>query len=49
MIQRELRDIIQKRATQIPVISITGPHQSGKTTLARQAFPELKHINLESI
>ena len=49
MIQRELRDIIQKRASQMPVISVTGPRQSGKTTLTRQAFPNHKYINLENI
>ncbi|MBA4177913.1 MAG: AAA family ATPase [Leptothrix sp. (in: Bacteria)] len=30
-----------------PVLAITGPRQSGKTTLARLAFPELPYVNLE--
>jgi len=30
-----------------PVISITGPRQSGKTTLARATFPHLPYANLE--
>ncbi len=30
-----------------PVLAITGPRQSGKSTLARSAFPTLPHVNLE--
>jgi uncharacterized protein len=30
-----------------PVVVITGPRQSGKTTLARHAFPALPYVNLE--
>lgn len=33
---------------QFPVITITGPRQSGKTTLARYKYPELPYFNLES-
>lgn len=30
-----------------PIVAITGPRQSGKTTLARSAFSDLPYINLE--
>ena len=30
-----------------PVLAITGPRQSGKSTLARSAFPTQPHVNLE--
>jgi uncharacterized protein len=30
-----------------PVIAITGPRQSGKTTLARSSFPKKKYVSLE--
>lgn len=30
-----------------PVVTITGPRQSGKTTLARTTFPEYSYCNLE--
>jgi len=30
-----------------PVIAITGPRQSGKTTLARHAFPQKPYVSLE--
>ena len=32
----------------MPVVSITGPRQSGKTTLAQQVFPDYKYANLEN-
>jgi len=31
------------------VITLTGPRQSGKTTLCRKAFPNLPYANLEDI
>lgn len=30
-----------------PALAITGPRQSGKTTLARMAFPDLSYVSLE--
>ncbi|MEO8961243.1 MAG: AAA family ATPase [Ginsengibacter sp.] len=48
MIKRILGDQIKRMATKMPIISITGPRQSGKTTLARQCFPEYDYMNLES-
>ena len=30
------------------MLTVTGPRQSGKTTLCRQAFPSLRYISLES-
>jgi predicted AAA+ superfamily ATPase len=32
-----------------PVVAITGPRQSGKTTLAKQAFPKKSYISLEPL
>lgn len=49
MIERELKNIIQDIAKKMPVVSITGPRQSGKTTLAKIAFQEYKYLNLENI
>ena len=31
----------------LPVITLTGPRQSGKTTLCREQFPELPYVSLE--
>lgn len=32
-----------------PVITITGPRQSGKSTLCKQLFPDYNYLNLENI
>ena len=47
MITRQLTDHIRKVAQQMPVLSITGPRQSGKTTLCRALFPDYLYANLE--
>lgn len=47
MIKRALTDKIISLARQFPVVSITGPRQSGKTTLAKAAFPDYAYISLE--
>jgi len=49
MIQRDIAPYIQALATQYPVITITGPRQSGKTTLCKTLFKEKQYINLESL
>jgi uncharacterized protein len=48
MIKRHLENSILKAAEQYQVISISGPRQSGKTTLSKYLFPEYKYVNLES-
>ncbi|MEA3359156.1 MAG: ATP-binding protein [Thermodesulfobacteriota bacterium] len=48
MIKRTLSDYAQYIFTKYPVITITGPRQSGKTTLARQTFPDKPYANLEN-
>lgn len=32
-----------------PVISLTGPRQSGKTTLCRHLYPDIPYVNMENI
>ena len=48
MIKRKAADYIARIAAKFPVVSITGPRQSGKTTLARAAFPDYEYLNLEN-
>ena len=47
MIARHLLPIIRSAARQAPVVTLTGPRQSGKTTLARAAFPRHHYASLE--
>lgn len=48
MIRREITPVLIKLFQQYPFVTLTGPRQSGKTTLFRMAFPELKYVNLEA-
>ncbi len=47
MIPRELSNSIISMKDKLPVIVITGPRQSGKTTLAKALFPDYDYVNLE--
>jgi uncharacterized protein len=47
MIERTLQGEVLRVAGKLPVVTITGPRQSGKTTLCRAAFPDLPYANLE--
>jgi len=47
MKKRVLSARLKAWAKQYPVITLTGPRQSGKTTLARAAFPAYAYCNLE--
>lgn len=48
-IQRLLKPKLLELATYYPVTVITGPRQSGKTTLSREAFPDKSYVSLEPI
>lgn len=48
MIERTLKPVLKELALQYPVVTITGPRQSGKTTLCRKVFPHLRYVNLEA-
>ncbi len=47
MIERQATKAAIRLAEQFPVIAITGPRQSGKTTLAKAAFPEKKYVTFD--
>ncbi len=47
MIKREIEQKLLALSEKFPVIAIIGPRQSGKTTLAKQAFPNHSYFNLE--
>jgi hypothetical protein len=47
MIKRVLETKIRQLAKKFPVVSVTGPRQSGKTTLIKSMFPDLRYESLE--
>lgn len=47
MIRRHLEKPLLRAARQMPVVTLTGPRQSGKTTLVRSAFPNHDYVSLE--
>lgn len=49
VIRREITDIAKSLFSKYPIITITGPRQSGKTTFVRDAFPGLDYVNLEDM
>ena len=48
MINRKLEYAIRENMSYFPVVTITGPRQSGKTTLIRSMFPEMPYYSLET-
>lgn len=48
MIARTIQQLVYEMAGKMPVIGLTGPRQSGKTTLAKTCFPTYRYLNLES-
>lgn len=47
MIERQLSATLTRLAQSFPVLAITGPRQSGKTTLSRNLFPDKPYVSLE--
>jgi len=49
IIYRELGETLQRFAKLYPIVGITGPRQSGKTTLAKSLFSHLPYVSLENL
>ena len=47
MIVREAQRTLRTLAAGFPIVSVTGPRQSGKTVLVKARFPELPYVSLE--
>jgi hypothetical protein len=47
MIDRSIAPLLVKLASQYPVLTLVGPRQSGKTTLAKALFPGKPYVTLE--
>jgi predicted AAA+ superfamily ATPase len=48
-IPRAATSLLQELASGYPIVAITGPRQAGKTTLAREVFPEKPYLSLEDL
>ena len=46
-IKRQISETIRSAINQFPVVMLTGPRQSGKTTLLQNEFPVFRYVNLE--
>lgn len=49
MIARQATAVLQQFAKGYPILAITGPRQSGKTTLAKGTFPDLSYVSMEDL
>ncbi len=49
MIPRRLESVLKGAARHYPVVTVTGPRQSGKTTLCRKAFPDRAYVSFERL
>ena len=48
LVQREIINAIKKLVDKYPIIALTGPRQSGKTTLLKAMFPDYRYVSLEN-
>lgn len=48
MIQRDLSDKVKQLSEKFPILTITGPRQSGKSTLLKSLFPDYRYVSLEN-
>ncbi len=47
-VHRTIQGRIREMCDKFPIVSLTGPRQSGKTTLLRQLFPDYRYVSLEN-
>ena len=47
-IERKMAETLHGVKEEFPVVTVSGPRQSGKTTLAKALFPHCAYFNLES-
>ena len=48
MVSREIAPLVTRLARKYPVLTLTGPRQSGKTTLCRSLFAHKPYVTLEN-
>lgn len=48
MIARDLAPKIVQLSKKFPIVTVTGPRQSGKSTLLKNTFPDYRYVSLEN-
>jgi len=48
LIERDITPSLRQAARAFPAVTLTGPRQSGKSTLCRKIFPKLAYVSLEA-
>lgn len=48
-IPRQISNVVEESVKLYPIVTLTGPRQSGKSTLLKHLFPSYKYISLEDI
>ncbi|WP_026966369.1 ATP-binding protein [Algoriphagus terrigena] len=48
VINRHIYKAIREYQTKYPILALTGPRQSGKTTLLKSLFPDYRYVSLEN-
>jgi predicted AAA+ superfamily ATPase len=46
-IDRKIGHVLESHRKIFPVVLVTGPRQSGKTSLLRHAFPSMRYVSLD--
>ena len=49
IVPRDLAPILRKAASSFPALTLTGPRQSGKSTLCRHLFAQHRYVSLEAV
>jgi predicted AAA+ superfamily ATPase len=49
LVRRHAEATLLQLAREYPVVAVTGPRQSGKTTLVRKAFPDKPYVSLQHL
>ncbi len=47
-IPRQLETVLKSQLDKYPILAVTGPRQSGKTTMLRHIFPDYAYVSLEN-
>jgi len=47
-VRRQIMHVIKKQQSKFPILALTGPRQSGKTTLLKELFKDYRYISLEN-